>query len=269
MKIADHIVQDYLSGESIEGYMENWFFQGNRIFTEPVYSAQEREKTAEVYHTLLNAAKDFRPLNLEIWDMLFPGWAGMLEDACVDLIVGFPRPYDAVTIRDSEGRRHVILDLICWSDYLGKTDLKRVSRNLLTHELCHVLIDRTVPGIDASMNSGDYEEKLDAITFHEGFAHLLSYDGKELSGTDWTAPKLQEIRRAGTNALREALAAADRAERERYLEQANCGEYYSKFACMAGMLYLAEQWLRGGAQALRECFVRGYHGFAEKCAVIH
>ena len=35
---------------------------------------------------------------------------------------------------------------------------------------------------------------------------------------------------------------------------------------MAGMLYLAEQWLQGGTAALAERFQAGYHGFAAQCA---
>ena len=66
--------------------------------------------------------------------------------------------------------------------------------------------------------------------------------------------------------LEKALAAGDEAERAAYLSRANCGRYYEKFACMAGMLYLAGQWRQGGTAALAEQFRAGYHGFAERCA---
>ncbi len=63
-----------------------------------------------------------------------------------------------------------------------------------------------------------------------------------------------------------SYSTVDEAERAAYLSRANCGKYYEKFACMAGMLYLAEQWLQGGTPALAERFQAGYHGFAAQCA---
>ena len=266
MKIDSQIVRDYLAGKSIADYRGAWFFQKCRSFTEPSYSAEERERAETVYRALLPAAETFRPLNRAVWDTLFPGWPGALEEACVDLVIGFPQPYDAMAMRDGAGGYHVIFDLLCWTAYLGKADLGDIARNLLTHELCHMLIGRNTAGIDDDLNSGAYPDMLDAITFHEGFAHLVSYGGKELEDTDWTAPELQRVREASREELRRALAAGDEAERAAYLSRANCGKYYEKFACMAGMLYLAGQWRQGGTAALAEQFRAGYHGFAERCA---
>lgn len=266
MKIFDQIVRDYLGGKLIAGHRGAWFFQGDRPFTEPSYSVGEREMVEEVYRTLLPAAETFQPLNQNVWDALFPGWPGTLEEACVDLVIGFPRPYDAMAMRDGAGAYHIILDLLCWTVYLGKADLRSIARNLLTHELCHMLIGQTVAGIDDDLNGGAYPDMLDAVTFHEGFAHLVSYGGKELRETDWTAPELRQVRETSRRKLQKALAAEDAAEEAAYLSQANCGKYYEKFACMAGMLYLAEQWRQGGTAALANRFQAGYHGFAAECA---
>ena len=147
MKINDEIVRDYLVGKSIASYRSAWFFQKGHPFTEPSYSAGERERAAEVYRALLATAESFQPLNREVWDALFPGWPTALEDACVDLVVGFPQPYDAMAMRDEAGTYHIILDLLCWTVYLGKGDLQSIARNLLTHELCHMLIGRTAAEI--------------------------------------------------------------------------------------------------------------------------
>lgn len=266
MKIFDQIILDYLAGKSITGHRGAWFFQGSRSFTEPSYSAGEREMVEEVYRALLPAAEAFQPLNREIWEALFPGWPGALEEACVDLVIGFPRPYDAMALRDRAGGYHIIFDLLCWTAYLGKADLRNIARNLLTHELCHMLIGQTVAGIDGDLDSGAYPDMLDALTFHEGFAHLVSYGGKELGETDWDAPELYRVQKASRRDLQKALAAGDAAEQEAYLSRANCGKYYEKFACMAGMLYLAGQWRQGGAAALAKQFHAGYHGFAALCA---
>lgn len=266
MKINDQIIRDYLAGKSIAGYGGMWFFQEKRAFTEPSYSNREQEAVETVYRSLLPEAETFRPLNREVWDALFPGWPGALEGACVDLVIGFPQPYDAMAMRDGAGAYHIIFDLLCWTAYLGKTDLRAVARNLLTHELCHMLIGRSVAGIDEDLAGGAYPDMLDAVTFHEGFAHLVSYGGKELADTDWASPELLRVHEASRAELGRALAARDGAEREAYLARANCGGYYEKFACMAGMLYLAGVWRQGGAAALAERFRAGYHGFAKRCA---
>ena len=269
MNVSDCIVRDYLSGKSIAGYREEWFFrqlsEGGSVFVEPSYLSDEKEKAAEVYRVLLETAETFQPLNREVWDALFPSWVEALEHVQADLIIGFPQPYDAVAMR-RDGAYHMVFDLLCWTGYLGKTDMNAAARNLLTHELCHALIGQTVDRIDADLERGTYVDRLDAVTFHEGFAHLVSYNGKELDEADWEEAKLREVREASRKTLREALSAKDDAEREVYLSRADCGGYYEKFACMAGMLYLAELWKQGGTAALKECFQAGYHGFAEKCA---
>lgn len=269
MNVSDRIVRDYLSGKSIAGYREEWFFQqlsgDGSVFVEPSYSLDEKEKVEEVYRALLETAETFQPLNRDVWDALFPSWADALEHVQTDLIIGFPQPYDAVAMR-RDGTYHMVFDLLCWTRYLGGTDLKAVARNLLTHELCHALIGQTVDGIDADLESGTYGDMLDAMTFHEGFAHLVSYNGKELWEADWEEAKLREVHEASRKTLREALSAEGDAEREDYLRRAHQGRYYDKFACMAGMLYLAELWKQDGTAALKDCFQAGYHGFAEKCA---
>ena len=269
MNVSDCIARDYLSGKSIAGYREEWFFrrlsEDGGVFVEPSYLPDEKEKVTKVYRGLLETAEGFQPLNREAWDTLFPAWPDVLERVQTDLIIGFPQSYDAVAMR-RDGMYHMVFDLLCWTGYLGKTDLKTVARNLLTHELCHALIGQTVGGIDADLESGTYVDMLDAMTFHEGFAHLVSYNGKELDEVDWEEAKLREVRETSRKTLREALSAEGDAERADYLSRANCGGYYEKFACMAGMLYLAELWKQGGTPALKECFQAGYHGFARKCA---
>lgn len=239
--------------------------ESESVFVEPSYLPDEKEKVAEVYRVLLETSETFQPLNREVWDALLSSWGEALEHVQTDLVIGFPQPYDAVVMR-RDSTYHMVFDLLCWTGYLGKTDLKAVARNLLTHELCHALIGQTVDGIDADLESGSYVDMLDAMMFHEGFAHLVSYNGKELGEVDWEEAKLREVREASRKTLREALSAKGDAERKDYLSRADCGGYYEKFACMAGMLYLAELWRQGGTAALKECFQAGYHGFAEKCA---
>lgn len=273
MNIWDGMIRDYLAGRDLAGYREMWYFAdsfiareaGRNVFEAPGGTAEDRQKVEMVYRELLDACGTFAPLNREAWDALFPGWAGTLAEVRLDLILGLPEPYDAVMTSDSAGVRHVLFDLYRWTKYLGHGSLAGAARNLLTHEMTHVLLHAAVPGL-ADAWDGDYPTALDAITFDEGFAHLLSYQGKELDGVDWDSPHLREVRERSVRTLGEALLCRDEAAQKDFLHTAQCGGYYDKFACMAGMLFLAEIWRQGGVNALAGRLSGGYHGFAELCA---
>ena len=43
------------------------------------------------------------------------------------------------------------------------------------------------------MGYGDYRIALDALTFHEAFAHLVSYEAREIGDVDWNAPELRNV----------------------------------------------------------------------------
>lgn len=277
MWIVDALTRDYLAGKSLAGYRDAWYFTsstvagdaGRNIFTQPDASPEARRQVEEVYRELLEAAAEFVPVNREVWDVLFPDWLDAMAEVQADLIVGFPEPYDAVTACDGEGTYHIIFDLLCWTKYLGRGSIKGVARNLLTHELCHVLLHQAVPGLEAAAGGEDYRSALDALTFDEGFAHLVSYRGAEIADVDWNGPELRDVGRKSAQTMEQALAAVDPEERQSFLYRAQCGDYYDKYACMAGMLYLAEKWREGGVSALKARLEAGYRGFAAETAQIH
>ena len=272
MKINDKIVNTYLAGKPIDVFKDEWYFTnsqvagqiGKNIFTPPAYTDEQKAKVREIHTILLQTVQSFEPINISVWNELFPDWKAVFVNVNVDLILGFPEPHDATVESDGSGERHIIFDLACWTKYLGY-DIATITRNLLTHELCHILIGKHIPHIDEDMENPDYLTALDALTFHEAFAHLVSYDAMEIDEVDWSAPELQKVREKSCKTMHKALASTDEKEQEHYLYTAQCGNYYDKYACMAGMLYLAEQWQMGGVQALKTCFIWGYHGFAKKC----
>lgn len=274
MKINDGIVYAYLNGKPIDTFKNEWYFTnstvagqiGKNIFTVPDDSAELKAKVQEVYTELLQAAKNFEPINVPIWDVLFLNWREALSNIQVDLIVGFPEPHDATVEQDNNGVQHVIFDMICWTKYLGYCDIAEVARNLLTHELCHIFIGKQVPHIDDDIKNPDYRIALDALTFHEAFAHLVSYEAREIDDVDWNTSKLLEVRKKSNETMQKALKEQNKKEQERYLYTAQCGEYFEKYACMSGMLYLAALYQNGGLSALKTCFDEGYFGFAEKCS---
>lgn len=275
MKIFDKIAMAYLQGKDVSRFSEEWYYtasaiagdKGKKIFSLPQSDADLLEKVKTVYNTLTAEATDFLPVNRPIWDILFPDWQEVFRDISVDLIVGFPEPYDATVEYDENGGCHIIFDLCCWAKYVGQCDLTDLVRNLMTHELCHVLIHRHTPGITKALTSDDYITALDAITFDEGLAHLVSYGATEIDEINWSGDALREIRSKNINRMREALSEVDKQKQQKNLYDAICGNYYEKFGCMCGMFYFAELYTSGGIPAIEKAFKEGYKGFAEKSCI--
>lgn len=111
----------------------------------------------------------FYSYNKRIWDILFRIGKKILDNIILDLVVGCKEPNDAFVLKDLNERHHMIFDLLCWEKYVGKISLSKLSQNLLTHELFHVLIGKYYTDIEESEQFGNYINKLDAITFNEGF----------------------------------------------------------------------------------------------------
>ena len=51
---------------------------------------------------ICEAAAHFVPVNRPIWDALFPDWEAV--QPTLDLIVGYPEPYDAVAAHSPDGQ---------------------------------------------------------------------------------------------------------------------------------------------------------------------
>lgn len=272
MRINSSIVQAYVSGEDMSKYQKEWFFSssvldvdiGKNIFTLPPDDDSIRESVKEIEHRFYKAVENFNPVNRAILDMLFPNMEKI--QPVIDLIVGFPEPYDAVTVKAPDGQIHLVFDLICWRVYAAMTDLNEIIRNMLTHEITHLLIGTYYPEVDAALESSDYLTKLDAHTFHEGFAHLISYQATEIDTVDWHSEKLEQVGLVCRSKMREALDEKDRKKQEQLLYDGICGSYYDKFACMCGMLYLSHQWELNGIEGLKAAF-SDFHGFARKTLI--
>ncbi len=272
MIIYDRIATDYLNGRDISIHRDEWYFtktetsklNEGEFFTLPDADAGQLEKAQIVYDTISATAHNFSPVNKRLWDLLFPDWQNLLKNTGVDLIVGFPEPYDATVELDEQGDCHVIFDLILWTKYVGKCDIEATARNLLSHEFSHVLLHHYCPELTEITDDTDYLSRLDAITFDEGFAHLLSYDATEIDAVDWRSEKLMNVYKRCREKLELALDEKDSDKQSRYIYESYCGSYYDKFACMCGMLYLANLWLKDGDMALREALDSGCIGFANK-----
>lgn len=265
MKINSDIVLAYIEGKSIRPYDEQWFFKvQGYTFSEPSYEREHIEAVNRIFNLISNTISDFTPCNSNIWDMLFPTWRSILENVTINLIIGYPEPNDATVLKEPHGESNVILDLGLWTKYEGKCDIASVVHNLLTHELSHVLIGATIKDIDQDTESSNYITNLDANTFHEGFAHLISYDDKEINEVNWDDKKLQTVKDKSRVRMQSALSATDITQQKNYLYDAIYGNYYDKYACMCGMFYLVDCWKSKGILGLKEEFQKGYHEFSKR-----
>lgn len=272
MYINDEMIRVYLEEGNVDRFNDCWYFftssiareQEKNIFKRPETDQETINKVHSIHEIIRKTVDNFVPINLEIWNILFADWEKIISNVTIDLIIGFPHPYDAVTEIDSEGHYHIIFDLICWSQYFGTCDLEDVVRNLLTHELCHVLIGNSIVEINKDMESENYSARLDALTFNEAFAHLVSYQSKEIDQVNWHTLELQTIKEKSIKMMKLAIKETDAEKQKYYLEKGTCGKYYDKFICMSGMFYLVSLWEKGGVRKLYQVFLEGYRGFANK-----
>lgn len=222
----------------------------------------ENFRMVQAADIIRDSIKNFEVLNKKVWDILFPNWKKQIEYISVDLEVGLPKVYDAVTDYNEQGNARIILNMDCWIEYMEICDLKKTATALLNHEIFHVLIGNKIPEIFKEQDNGDYITRLDAGTFNEGFAHLIAHEGKRLEYIDWHSSKLKEVYRVCTAKMKKALDTVDAACQKKWLESAFCGNYYDKYACMCGMFYLEKIWEKEGVIGLKRCLNGGYKNFA-------
>jgi len=256
IRISVELVRDYLNG-TLQAHADEWYFNPPRFLTVPSGDDSTKGKILSCLEAILTQLDHFTPINRAAFDELFPMWEN--EELIVDLIVGFPSPYDAITEKAPDGKTHVVLDVYQLASYdLPPEQISSVINGLLTHEFAHVLIHSQFPTIEADENGSDYILAMNAITFDEGIAHLLSYKSKDLSDIDWNSQELKEVYERSKTALKSALAEKDHERQAALLEEANTGNFYDKFAAMSGMFYLAEQWNNDGIQGLKQELALGY-----------
>lgn len=270
MNIDTTIVDAYLKSEDMHTFSSTWLYASKmehgeeNLFQLPPEIDAKRETVSRIKSEIISHASTFTPCNARIWDALFDNWRSFLNDTTLDLIVGYPDPYDATVRQAPDGKYHMIFDLLCWEKYVGLLPLSALSQNLLTHELFHVMVENRFRDIEAAQAQGTYIERLDAITFNEGFAHLVSYSQQEIDTVPWNGEDLTEVYNRSAVKMKAALQESSHEKQKQYLHEADCGKYYEKYAAMCGMIYLGQQWQAGGIARLRELFYQGYSGFAAK-----
>lgn len=263
MNLDTQIVDSYLAGENIEKFKTHWIyesvgegeFKGKNIFNKP--SFENRENIQKLYDEVKQCLMHFEPFNREIWDILFQNWVSVLEGVEVYLIVGLPEPNDATVIKSPSGNNVIILDLGCWTRYLGHTDITQLVRNLVTHECCHICIQEGNPIIDKDYESGNYLMKFNSLVFNEGLAHLLSFC-ENINSYDWHNDKISEVKSKSLSKLKEVIVETETKKQNSYLYDAIFGNYYAKFGSMIGMLYFLDIYQKNKSKGLTDEYIAGH-----------
>lgn len=253
MKIEDSIIKAYLDKKPSSEYSNHWIFYNiiseAHMFTEPCLKRAAEVKNC--HGQLLKIYDNFTFRNADLVRKIFPDAPLILDNANVLHTVGLPWPYAAL-MRTHKGLDYIVFDLIHFSDNILKgTNISDMVSNLLSHELIHVLINAKYRG-----NSDfSYLDTIDFIAFHEGFAHLLSYE----ENIENCQPDKYEARFAlAKERLALALSETDPALQKQYLLESNTGDYWDKFAAISSMIYLMKH-----IGSLKEIYEAGWRGYAQ------
>lgn len=235
MLVDDSVVLQYLNDNNAGNISSHWIFQniekGKLLFEAP--DDAKRDQVNKILISIKKTLLEFIPLNKDVYSALYPEWRSIIKEADILLVVGCPKPYDAM-VREHDGKEYIIFDLMRFCDYSEQGyDIDMLIRKLVTHETSHLCLHMKYP-IPAS---DDFPEQLKYIVFDEGFAHLLSYKDN-IQKFDFSAV-INEHYNQSLMKLKEAMKEKDYNKQMILLEQSNSGSYWSKFAAISGKLFLA------------------------------
>ena len=249
--IDSHIVEDYIAGKDLNQYKSHWIYNcfGERsVFELP--DPKNREWVSKLFRKISDQIKHFTPRNGELVRRIFPQFDRISNDYTILLVVGFPDPYDAMVL-ERDGKAYMVFDLIQFQEDSLNEDYS--CHRVLTHELIHLCLMEEYP----APHEMSYIEDLNYTAFNEGFAHALTYP-EDIESFTFDA-FLKEKFEAAKHTLQAALAETDKSKQQVYSRMADTGEYWDKFAAMAGKLYL----LRHIAD-LEQIYRAGWHDFAAR-----
>lgn len=190
---------------------------------------KNREWVAKLYDKLLDQINNFIPRNGDFVKRFFPNFDRIAADYTILLVVGFPDPYDAMVL-EHDGKAYMVFDLIQFQE--ESLNKNYSCHRVLTHELIHLCLMEDYP-LPSEMS---YTEELNYTAFNEGFAHALTFseDISEFAFDTFLDEKFETAK----STLMKALAETDSSKQTIYKRMADTGEYWNKFAAMAGKLYL-------------------------------
>ncbi len=230
MIIDDRIVKDYLSGNNIESYKDFWIY--NCFGKDTVFELPDSKHivwVTKLYEKLKEQILDFTPKNSDIIKKLFPYFDEIADSYTIMLVVGFPDPYDAMVLKH-DGKEYMVFDLIQFG--INSLNEDYSCHKVLTHELIHMCLHKRYP-VPRGLS---YIDDLNYKAFDEGFAHALTYpkDISKFKFDVFLEDKLHNVSDTLTLAIKET----DPLRQAIYSKSADTGDYWDKFASIAGKLYI-------------------------------
>lgn len=251
MIIDAHILTDYIEGKDLSRYQDDWIyncFGSQSVFEVP--DLKNREWVAKLYVKIRNQIENFTPSNQKIVRRIFTQFDRIAGNYTLIMAVGFPAPYDAM-VMEHNGKAYMVFDLIQFREDSLREDYS--CHGILTHELIHLCLREDYP----EAKEMSYIEDLNYTAFNEGFAHALSYreniDDLVFDGN------LEEKFNTAKQTLRAALEETDEQKQKMYSRMADTGNYWDKFASIAGMLYLLRH-----VDDMERIYQEGWHNFAAR-----
>ena len=230
MIIDDHIILDYLAGKDLTQYKTHWIY--NCFGTKSVFETPDPKHIGWVsmlYEKIKDQINHFIPRNYEMVKRIFPRFDQIAANYTLLLVAGFPDPYDAMVL-EHEGKAYMVFDLIQFQEDSLHQDYS--CHRVLTHELIHLCLMEDYP----APREWTYIDDLNYTSFNEGFAHALTYPEQIAAFTFDSF--LEEKFENAKNTLRLALAETDKEKQALYSRKADTGDYWEKFASIAGKLYI-------------------------------
>lgn len=189
---------------------------------------------SELYAETKAKLEPFEPLNEDLWIRIF-GPTAIPDTVTVWLLVGAPKGLEAVVRLDESGNKHLIVDLgqICtYSDSVPR--LLNIVFDFFTHELAHVLVGQKYK-YTTTMSR---EQLLKQLAFDEGIAHFLSFE-EDVLEVDWNSEDMQARKKAAFQRFHFFMENAKELTFQD-LKRANTGDFWDKFASIAGMFALVD-----------------------------
>lgn len=242
MIINTDIINFYLEDRNLESIKNHWIFSAivprKYSFEEP--NNIKVDQLIQLYQIVKERLIHFHPLNKNLWEQLFDEMQ-IPDTTIVYLMVGSPKPYDAMVREDEAGNFCILLDLVRIGDYSDDIDkLEEIACDFITHELAHVLVGQKYP-YSENLTEAEF---LTQLVFDEGIAYFLSHQEDVLS-VEWDSSKMRRRCQESHEKICYYLKHEEELIDEIYLK-ANSGVFWDKLAAIGGMFAVLDYYRATG-----------------------
>lgn len=258
MKINEQVINCFLGDLPIDTPENSWIYdlyeEGKHLFTQP--DAKRKEVVIELTRQLHILLKEGLFFNQSLFECLFPNYQTLLDHATIYLVVGAPKPYDAI-VRQKNGEFIFLIDLHQIADYVSEIHkMIYIIRNFLTKECAHICIHEAFP----YKQINQFSDMIRYMSFDEGLATYLSW-GEDAINYQLSTEKYDEYRKHAFIMLKMALIEEDLENQQHALQLATAGDFWERFPVVGGMFLWEILYREHGIDALQQIYMEGWHAF--------